>query len=332
LLLGIAFEQAARGVDPHRPDSPESRAVGFLGREVPLWSKENRCFSCHNNGDAARALYHAARAGYPVAESALAETTRWLTQPERWEHNGGEGAFSDKKLARIAFTAALGTAVRMGRLSDKGPLERAAELLARDQAADGSWSIEGENSPGTPAAYGRPLATLLCREALAGAGAERYRGQVGRADAWLARMQIATVTDASVALLAGSLPQAGSTAIASRSPPGRALELLRRAQSSDDGGWGPFVTSPSEVFDTALALLALASWRERAEMKSLIARGRSFLIDQQQTDGSWVETTRPAGGVSYAQRISTSGWATLALLATSPADLAPAAATAKPSH
>jgi hypothetical protein len=48
----------------------------------------------------------------------------------------------------------------------------------------------------------------------------------------------------------------------------------------------------------------------------MIARGRAFLIATQRDDGGWPETTRPSGGTSYAQRISTTGWATLALLAT----------------
>ena len=30
------------------------RALQFLSREVPSWSIENKCYSCHNNGDAAR--------------------------------------------------------------------------------------------------------------------------------------------------------------------------------------------------------------------------------------------------------------------------------------
>jgi hypothetical protein len=51
-------------------------------------------------------------------------------------------------------------------------------------------------------------------------------------------------------------------------------------------------------------------------VKDMITRGRAFLLAEQQDDGSWVETTRPPGNVSYAQRISTTGWATLALLAT----------------
>ena len=47
-----------------------------------------------------------------------------------------------------------------------------------------------------------------------------------------------------------------------------------------------------------------------------IARGRSFLLAQQQPGGGWPETTRPPGAQSYAQHISTSAWATLALILT----------------
>jgi len=52
--------------------SPEGRAIAFLSREVPRWSRENHCFSCHNNGDGARALYHAVSRGYAVEDHALA--------------------------------------------------------------------------------------------------------------------------------------------------------------------------------------------------------------------------------------------------------------------
>ena len=46
----------------------------------------------------------------------------------------------------------------------------------------------------------------------------------------------------------------------------------------------------------------------------MIEKGRTYLIETQQADGSWTETTRPTGAESYAQRLSTTGWATLALL------------------
>ena len=91
--------------------------------------------------------------------------------------------------------------------------------------------------------------------------------------------------------------------------------MLRKAQAKD-GGWGPYVNSPPENFDTALVVLALARWGPQEEIKAMRQRGRDYLIAAQQKDGSWQETTRPTGAVSYAQRLSTTGWATLALLAT----------------
>ena len=105
-----------------------------------------------------------------------------------------------------------------------------------------------------------------------------------------------------------------------------AIELLKKGQGRD-GGWGPYVTSPAEPFDTALATLALHTLTRRpsraepsftaATLADAIAKGRAYLVREQLADGSWNETTRPAGQTSYAQRISTTGWALLALMATS---------------
>jgi Squalene-hopene cyclase C-terminal domain len=293
------------------PPTPEARAVAYLSAEVPRWSRENHCYSCHNNGDAARALYRASSAGVSVPRGSLEETTRWLTRPSDWDHNGGDGPFSDKVLARVVFTTSLQTAVATKWIDDRAVLIRAAERLALDQVADGSWPIESQDGPGSPASYGRPLATWLARDSLAAADKRRFRAAIERADGWLARQKILTIADASIALLATEkAPAAGGEDRFRQS-----LELLRRGQS-DDGGWGPHVSAPPEPFDTAIALLALANAERSAEVRAMIARGRRFLVAQQQQDGSWIETTRPPGDVSYAQRISTTGWATLALLAT----------------
>src|SRR5438477_9197230 len=102
--VAVALALAAQSL---AAQSPEQRALDYLIREVPRWSKENGCFSCHNNGDGARALYVAKQAGYRIPESALSDTTRWLLTPKDWDHNRVNPAFSDKKLSRIQFAAAL---------------------------------------------------------------------------------------------------------------------------------------------------------------------------------------------------------------------------------
>src|SRR5262249_28619783 len=146
--------------------TPEDRALAYLSREVPRWSAENKCYSCHNNGDAARALYVAYRQSHWFPAKALADTTRWLGRPQGWDHNGGEGPFSDKVQARLQFAAALVEAVDAGLIKDKDALARAAALVAEHQQPDGSWQIGAEGSLGSPATHGVALATSLARRTL----------------------------------------------------------------------------------------------------------------------------------------------------------------------
>lgn len=291
--------------------APEARAIAFLAREVPRWRVENRCFSCHNNGDAARALYQAAELGEPVPDGALAETTRWLEHPGRWEHNGGDGPFSDKMLARVQFASALVDAIGAGRSGDRKALARAAELVAGDQGGDGSWRVDAEGNVGSPATYGPCLATVMARRSLRAADAKRFAAAIERADHWLRRVPVQNVLDAAAALQ-GLEDAQDPDAVAQRR---RCLDLIRKGEASR-GGWGPFVNAPAEPFDAAVVLIALARCDDFPDRLKMIHRGRAYLIATQRPDGSWPETTRPPDGVSYAQRLSTTGWALQALLVT----------------
>jgi hypothetical protein len=319
-MLGAGRDATSTGAEP----TPEARALEYLAREVPLWPRENHCYSCHNNGDAARALYGGIRAKLDVPPGALADTTAWLANPGRWDHNGGDGVFSDKRLARLQFTAALASAVASGQVDDRGELVRIARRLAGDQADDGAFLLEGGDSLGSPATYGRPLATLVFRDTLRQVDATRFRAEIDGAERWLVASSVGSLLDAAAVLpvVAGIEDDPGA-----RAQRRRCLDLIARGQSTD-GGWGPYVRSPPEAADTAIVILALVRAMaaapkdtnrdgvDRAALTSAIARGRAYLIATQRPDGSWPETTRPAGGESYAQRLSTTGWATLALLAT----------------
>ncbi len=264
----------------------EQRAIEHLAREVPSWFRENKCFSCHNNGDGARALSLARRKGSPVASAALADTTAWLLAPARWESNHGDPKFSDKKLARLQFAAAL------SELPDSGQaLRQAAAMLANDQREDGSWTGDAGAPAGSPVTYNAALATYLARKVLLQAAEPRFDEPVARATRWLESKAIANTPDAAAIALA-----TGSEA---------ARQWLRAAQNQD-GGWGPAPKMPSEVFDTSLALLALGR----------NAKARAYLLRSQLDAGGWPETTRPSGGQSYAQHISTTAWALIALLET----------------
>jgi hypothetical protein len=299
------------GAEP-APERAEARALSFLAREAAAWPAQNKCFSCHNNGDAARALYTAIRLKRGVKADDLAATTRWLSRPAGWNHNGGEGPFNDKKLARLQFAAALVDAMDAGLVTEPEPLSRAAAWVAEFQQKDGSWQTEADGGIGSPATHGAALATYLARRTLTRADPRKYADTIARADAWARERKVHTVIDSAGVLLL--LDRAADEP--ARTQRQACLDLVRKGEARS-GGWGPYVQSPPEVFDTAAVLLALAVQPSNDENRAWARRGRGYLLAAQADDGSWPETTRPAGAVSYAQRLSTSGWATLALLATS---------------
>ena len=205
--------------------TPVERAVAYLSIEVPRWRAENGCFSCHNNGDGARALY---LAGVAKGSPALAETTAWLANPGQWDSNKENPAVSDKKLARIQFGAALLAS------GNKEAVCAAAGLIEKDRGPDGSWTVDA----GSPATYGNVLATYFARQVLQACGRD-----TALTDAWFAAQKPGSVLEAAAVLLAS---------------PGRvdARAYLVAARTSD-GGWGEYPGMPAQVFDTAIAVIAL---------------------------------------------------------------------------
>jgi hypothetical protein len=298
---------------------PICKAVAYLAREVPRWSPENGCYSCHHNGDAARALYTAKAAGYPFGQKSLDDTTAWLRLPQRWDDNKGDEAASDKVLARIQFSASLMTAFETKAINDPAALHHAAQRLAADQQNDGAWPIDAAGSIGSPVTYGSVLATLTARRTLERIDPKKYRDPIAKANHWLRRRRPNNVLDTAALLMAVPFnPTPDTNDIQTR-----CLKFLIEAEATD-GGWGPYKLTAPEPFDTAVALFALQPYRDRDHIAGLSDRGRAFLVGSQLNDGSWPETTRPPNAESYAQRLSTTAWATRALIATEPPSSPPA--------
>jgi hypothetical protein len=308
LALLVAAVGARAPDQQDRPPDAASRAVAFLSVEVPRWKQDFGCYSCHNNGDAVRALVRV-RDEHHEVDRALADTLAFLTRPVDWRENSQGGALDDQALARIQFAGALTDAVAAG-LAPKGPLETAARLLAADQDDDGAWRQDSANSLGSPATYGTALATWSARRTLAAAGLAELEPAIARADAWLRGLDPMVTPDLAAVVLA--LADADDDLADARRRVARDRLLANQHRS---GGWGPYPTVRPEPFDTALAVLALEALPDTPELEVAIARGRSALRDTVLSDGSWEETTRPAGQRSYAQRISTTAWAVLALRA-----------------
>jgi hypothetical protein len=205
-------------------DTPEQRAIRYLSAEVPKWAGENKCYSCHNNGDGARALYAAICMGYDVAPAALADTTKWLLTPAEWDKGRVDASISDKKLARIQFAASLVLALDAGRIEDRRPLNSAAEGMVRDQAPDGSWQIDGENSVGSPVTYGAALATMMSLKTLERAESSRFASAITKATQWLSVTEPANTLDAAAIFFA---------------IPGRREALFKRIAQAQTARGGP---------------------------------------------------------------------------------------------
>ena len=302
------------------PASGETRAIAYLAAEVPAWRQAHPCYSCHNNGDAARALVAALGRSSGV-RPALDDTLQWLSAPARWEINGGgKGGADDKRLARIQFAHAT-TAAFEAALVPKSAVDAAAAIVAADQQPDGSWRLDSSDSIGSPATYGTALATVFARRTLIASGLPALADRIAHAERWLSQIEVHNVPDATAILFAAADHPGAPEPDNWRA----AVALLKKGQGRD-GGWGPYVTSPAEPFDTALATLALQTltrrpsggqpWFTETALADAIAKGRAYLVREQLADGSWNETTRPAGQTSYAQRISTTGWALLAIMET----------------
>ena len=297
---------------------PIARGVGYLVKEVPKWKAEHPCYSCHNNGDATRALLVASAKGYDIGTS-LDDTLAFLKQPATWDQNKAPSGFDDKALARVQFASALAVAERHGKAASTD-LQAAAKLLVADQKADGSWTLDDSQSIGSPATYGPIIATWSARSTLIASGIQPDFFSIVQADRWIRGLAPESVLDAAATVLALDL----SSDVMAENLRRTCLSILRQGQSADNGGWGPYVTAAPQVFDTAMAVLALSSLEAEPrlarsayrpeQLTEAIASGKKYLASQQKPDGSWPETTRPANQESYAQRISTTGWAMLALL------------------
>ena len=315
-FLAVAFcaiglgQEKTPAAAPQIEKTAELRAVAFLEKEVPAWRPSNGCYSCHNNGDGVRALLIAKRARLPVEPAAISESIEFLKQPKAWDTNGPEGPFNDRQLARVQFASALATTVRTGAVQDRQPLIDAAEKLAADQSASGEWKFSGEDAIGSPVTLGRPLATATALQVLRLADGERFAKQIAAAETWLTDFNAQSVLNSAAVVL--GLAECSTPAAADQRT--RCLTLIRSSQN-DDGGWGPYLNSPPEPFDTAIVLCALAN-QPRSQWGQAINAGREFLRRSQLPNGSWPETTRPAGRDSYAQWIATTAWATIALIET----------------
>ncbi len=145
---------------------PLQRALAYLAGESVTWVRKNHCYSCHNNSDAVVALVAARQAGWPIADAALLDTATWLASVDRWDNNGGDAEFADRKLAVMQFATAL-SELKPDKLLDapqwEAAMAKAAARVVDQQREDGSWATDATSPLGSPAAVGLVWGTVRMR-------------------------------------------------------------------------------------------------------------------------------------------------------------------------
>ncbi|MCA9184955.1 MAG: hypothetical protein KDA99_05025 [Planctomycetales bacterium] len=307
----VALERVSGADELNRDalDRTITKAIAYLQREVTAWPQQNDCFSCHNNGDGARALIHATTHGWPVPSDTLAATVGWLNEPDAWTRKNEALPLDDTDLALYQFTATAQAAAVAGIPVKRASLLTACRSLAALQTEEGSWPAAKNALVGNPTTYGTPLATTLVTRCLQQTDARTFAAPVSQARSWMRQQRPRNILNA--AALLGYCAE--ETDAEWKELQEHCRELILAGQH-DDGGWGPFANVGSEPFDTAIVLLAFNLSNNRDSLGTVSARARDYLASTQNKDGSWPETTRPANGESYAQRISTTAWCLTALL------------------
>lgn len=284
--------------------TPESKAVAYLSTRAAV----------AQNPDAVRALLMAGNRGHNVAEP-VKEARAVLQNPAGWNASGEDAA-----LKRLQFAAALAAAGER-EVNPAPPLIEAAKLILQDQQQDGSWLPEQQEAPASPSSWGTAIGTWMARSTLIASGREPDDFAVAQTDRWLRTVEATTVSGA-----AGVLLGLGVTSdVMADKHRAKYLNLLRFAQR-ESGGWGAMPNAESATaFDTALVVLALQqlesdprlarSTFRPEELRDTIAKGRAFLTAQQQADGSWPETVRNPATPLESERVATTAWALIALLA-----------------
>jgi squalene-hopene/tetraprenyl-beta-curcumene cyclase len=295
------------------------RGANYLATEGVAWMNKQHCASCHHVPMMVWALTEARQRGYAVDEKALADVKNWALA----EKNHTK-VFPDLPLAKTRtetdYLGPLLMALAVGADKNRDEVAETARhrlltLAASQQEKDGSWNA---NSGGRPPVHAtRDVETSWLLLALVDPPGPWTAQRKSAAD-WLSRNPPAENGHAIAMrlLVSDRVGQSGPDA-------GPSLESLLRLQN-EDGGWSQTKEMKSDAFATGLSLYALSA-RSGPRVAAAMGRGQAFLVKNQNSDGSWPMTSRPAepSGPGPARDLRPikyfgTAWATIGLVRSGP--------------
>ncbi len=320
-LAGGAFGAEAPGSSAESAQAAIERSLGFMSREAVSWVRERKCASCHHAPMMLWTVGEARARGFAIDADAFREVESFAltpyTQPKASTPPPKEGETLAKKLSLELVYLTL--AERGLPADDKmrgAVLARFIEHFRETQTSDGYWDPQFARPPVFDA---RAVTTLFTLWALATPPLRDAAELAPLREKALAALKANPPDDSTQSLnlrliVNAETPLSGLEAAKARQ------QLLGRQNA--DGGWSQTPEMPSDAYSTGQTLYALAV--SGAPDDAAFRRAQAFLMSTQLADGSWPMSSRPFGPegkiakdlrpISYFG----TGWATLALLRTTP--------------
>ena len=286
-----------------------ARALPFIQAEGVGWIEQHSCVSCHQVPMMLWSQHAAHARGFALDADELDRRTRWSVERVVEDEDDNWDGAAPMILGRES--GALGEV-----------LATSVSRILQGQRDDGRWDAQGQLPlQRRPEAESHRVSTLWSALALSSLGADD--GEVAEA-LERARSAIATLDETPGESLESLVTQALWESAEGDQDRARSLRDELLGHQSDDGGWPWRLGDPSDAFGTGQALYTLARLGRQGlpdpEVMAAIERGRRFLVETQEDDGSWTvrSTLKREEGPTPTGIYWGSGWAVIGLLETLP--------------
>jgi ankyrin repeat protein len=320
---------------PKTPEQAVAASLPLLEHSMQVFADRTGCASCHQEGLGRIATGLARQRGVAINEElARAQAKRvfgFFTERHPFFAKAVEDphvlkALSDDTIGEITpFSGYVLSGLAAHAVPASPMLAAEAVVLARQQAADGGWTVFVSRVPMSSSRFTMTALALRALRAYAPADrAAEMAGRIARAKHWLLTAAATTPEDQAMRLLGLKWAQRGTSAGGGPEEREKAIQALRASQRPD-GGWAQLASLPSDAYATGQALFALNQAGDIPVTDPAYRRGMAFLLRTQGDDGSWFVSKRAmplndyfdAGfphGQSQFSSFNGTCWATMALL------------------
>lgn len=263
------------------------RVLPLLQKSASIWSRDARCISCHHQGLGMMAIAVARERRFPIDEAMLSDEMQTVRQ--RLSAPDLSIVYPSVIPDFIGVSYALTGLAAAGLPPDYRTAMQVHKLLGSIHVS-GHWNYWPYRPPLEGSEFTATALAVRAIQAYAPpARMPEVEDRIIRARAWMANAAPRDTEDMSMQLLGLRWAGADTGAIS------RATSNLLEAQRPDDG-WAQIPTRESDAYATGEALVALNQAGRVSLSNSAFRRGIRFLLNTQQTDGTWdVQTRRTRG-------------------------------------